>query len=202
MIAFTGAQLVLAAFVVALAVSRIRVLLFVAPLDRRAFLARLAAVLAERGAAGGAELASACRPAWIAVLADRALRVAATEGNAAGVGELGEAGLELSDAASKGLRALRVLASMATAAGLLGAILELQAMVAPDRGLRALARGLVERTALEGGMLAMALGVATAIVALAAQRMLVRAATGLVEDLKAVSAVVERALAPEQTSTT
>jgi len=136
-------------------------------------------------------VAEACRPGWIAELAAAALRGLAEGGPREGLAALGEAGLDLAGAAGRGLRALRVLASVATALGLLGAVLELGEIVAPEHGLRGLARGLVERTAIERGLLAMSIGVGTAIVAIASQRAFARAAGELVRDIRAISARLE-----------
>ncbi len=107
-----------------------------------------------------------------------------------------EALSELKQAATDGLAALRVLTSLSTTAGLLGAVLELSKGATSDHSLAALEAGLPQRIAFANAMNSMALGLATAVVCGVALRVLRRDATRLFGEARSLGSAICSALEP------
>jgi hypothetical protein len=170
-----GLQGLLGISVLALVVHRARVLLFEAPIDTKPFLGALVSAVETGDRAKAQRLLAGAQPSWVAQMAECVLGERA---------DLEEEEL-ISDfrfEAFKGLRALRTLASMGTATGFLGAIVQIIWLYHGDLGLLALQAGLPEKIALERALAAMAAGVAIAIVAFSSLAVLKRAAMQLVKD--------------------
>ena len=175
---YAGLQLVLAAVVVYIVVERMRTLLFVAPLDTRPWLRALTAALADSDTEAARSLATRAKPAWVGRAAELALR-----DDPEATGELDELLTDCKYEAFRRLRALRILASMGTASGFLGAVIEIIWLFEGDHGLAALSAGRVERIALEAAILAIALGIAISVFAFVSLGVLKKAALTLVTDL-------------------
>ena len=138
---FHGLQLLLAALVIALVVSRLRELCFESALDsvpfRRALLRWM-----EEDEDRAVRLVARARPAWVAVclwplfdpeLDDLERSV-----------EVEERLMDVSAASVRGMRALRLSASIASAFGFVVAAAHIWWVFNGDHGLRALQAGLVE----------------------------------------------------------
>jgi len=176
-------QLLLAVAAVALVVDRFRALLFRAPLDTKPFLAAVGHALEDGDVDDARSLAAAGRPAWVAEVVEIGLEATGRE--------VMERAAEVRFEATQRLYALRVFASLGTALGFLGAMVELIWLMSGDHGLLALQAGLVERIAMERGILAMVLGVAISVFCLVALSILKKAAIALVQDVARASDLLE-----------
>lgn len=176
---YVALQCVLAAAVVAIVVERTRTLLFRAPLDTRTWLRALHAAVADGDRDGARALARVARPAWVAEIATRALSADPAER-----AELDELLSDYRYEAFRRLRALRILASVGTASGFFGAVLELIWLFSGDHGLAGLQAGRVERIALEGAALSVAIGIAVSVFAFVSLGILKRAAATLITDVQ------------------
>jgi hypothetical protein len=136
-------------------------------------------------------LAEAGAPAWVPEVVGLCL---------AGEGlEALERVSDLKYEATKRLYALRVFASLGTALGFLGALVELIWLMSGDHGLLALQAGLVERIAMERAILAMAIGVAISVFSLVALSVLKKAALSLIRDVtKALDLLEGHGFAPSE----
>lgn len=98
---------------------------------------------------------------------------------------------DLCHEAFDGLRSLRSLASMSSAAGFLGATIELLWLWGGEHGIEGLLAGAVETEAAEGAMFSVALGIAGATIALSALQKLKAQAQSLVRDLRRFGTAVQ-----------
>lgn len=178
------AQALLAALVLVIAARGMWALLFVAPLELPVFRAALSTALGAGQLGLGRALCEACLPAYAARHALDGL--SALERGAPLGPVLDESRLVLEHALERGRGPLRALGRMATPLSFITIIVEL-GHAGSDRGLRALQRGLPLRMALDHALDALALGVATLLVAAAALAILRRAAQGSHQALAAVS---------------
>ena len=175
---------------------RMRVLFFEAALDAGPFLPALRRVLAEEGPEAARDLAAAARPAWVGRVAHAGLeaRLAGGDVSIEVEEELGELRFE----AGRGVGALRVLASVATATAVLGGVVELIGVLGGgQRGLEGLMAGLAEKLAFERALLAVALGVAIALVCYTARGAFRAQATALVRDMVRAAELVDRPPGPD-----
>lgn len=177
------AQYLLAAAVIFVVAKRVRVLWFDAALEAKP-IQKAVDAMARAGDFDGLKALAARLPqrSWIARVLTPATQAApALEAVEVAVDE---ALVELKEAATDGLAALRVLTSLATTGGLLGAVLELSKGATPDHSLAALEAGLPQRIAFANAMNSMALGIATAIVCGVCLRALRRDAARIFNDAR------------------
>lgn len=192
MTTYHAAQLVLLIAVLVLAVERVRALYYRGAVDaallRRALVRLLAADRADRAA----QLALAARPALVIepvlALLDPGLP------NDERLGELDERLVDLEQRATERLRPLRVLATLASAVGFIGAFLEIHWIFAGDHGLMGLQAGLVESVGLSRAFLSIALGIGTSSLGIAAYTLLAKRARALIADGRRLVGSVEEAL--------
>lgn len=190
MTAFHAAQVALAAVAAALIVARLRALFFVAPLPVRPLRRMLESRVRRGDLTRALALAEHARPAWIAEAAAAVLRARVRGKDPLSAVE--PMLLDLHYEAGRGLWAIRVLATIASAMGLLGALAALMNLLYGDHGLTGLVRGLPERLAFERALLSMLIGMSTAGVCLYAWRLLRRRARRLLDDVREVTdALVE-----------
>lgn len=175
----------------ALIVGRLRVLYFVAPLPARPLRRRLEAHLRRGDVQGALALAERARPAWVGMAAADILHALARGEDPLPVAETTL--LDWHAEAGRGLWAIRVLATVASALGLLGALWALIGFLYGNHGVAGLMEGLPERLAFEQALLSMLIGMCTAGVCLYAWRLLGRRARRLVKD---VSEVTDALLVP------
>ncbi len=189
---FHAGQIVLLIGVLALAVERVRALCYRGAIDaallRRALMRLLGKGEHERAAA----LMRAARPA-LAVEPVLALLDPAVPDDER-MGELDERLLDLTEGATRRLRVLRILATIASAVGFLGAFIEIHWVFAGDHGLLGLQAGLVESLGLSRAFLSIALGITTSSLAIGAYSVLAGRAKALVADGRRLAACVEEAL--------
>ncbi|MEM1416052.1 MAG: hypothetical protein AAGH15_14185 [Myxococcota bacterium] len=193
MTAYHLLQAILFAGMLAVAVRRTRELLWRgARVEARPFTSALRGALRAGNAARARALAEGAGNAWLGRIARLAFEARDARLD---VGALvDEEILELRHAVSRSPRQLRALASLASVAGLLGACGELLWLLGGDHGLKALQAGLVEAMATNGALLSLAMGMATASVALAARAGLAREGRTLLADGQRLAASLERLL--------
>jgi hypothetical protein len=184
-------QLLLAAVALGLSARTLRVLLFQAPLDTRAFLTALAPALEAGQLTLARSLALACAPAWPARLAQRGVDELAEGRDPRAALDEARADLELD--LGQGREALLVLGRMASPLAFIGIIVETGRALGGGEGLAALQRGLPQTIALQRSLLAFAIGVATTIVCLTAAGVARRQAQALKRDLERVAHAISRA---------
>lgn len=161
---YQWAQLVLAAAVCALIYRRARVLWFDAPLEAKALVDRGEKMLLADQFDAFRALAKQLGPtAWLG-------RMFTCVGTGAPDLEQAERDVDelladLKDETLADLKPLRVLASLGTMSGLLGAAIEITHGATPDTSIRALEAGLPARLAFANAMDCMALGIAITVVA-------------------------------------
>jgi hypothetical protein len=155
----------------------------VAPVDTKPFLAAVRRALEDGDVEDVRSLAEAGRPAWVPDLI--AVTLAGDPADAM------ERASDLRFDATRRLYALRVFASLGTALGFLGALVELIWLLSGDHGLLALQAGLVERIAMERAILAMVLGVAISVFCLVSLAILKKAALALARDLGSAADLLE-----------
>ncbi len=177
-------QLLLAVAAIGVVAERCRALLFRAPVDTKPFLKAIDRAVEDGDVDDARALAKAGAPAWVPEVVSLCL---AGEGM-----EALERASDLRYEATKRLYALRVFASLGTALGFLGALVELIWLMSGDHGLLALQAGLVERIAMERAILAMAIGVAISVFSLVSLSILKKAAMGLVRDVSRALDLLER----------
>lgn len=190
---FNALQLLLAAAALGLAARTLRVLLFQAPLDTRAFLTALAPAIEARQLELARSLAQACLPARAARLALSA--VSEIEGGHDPRVALDEASADLEVGLEQGRDALVVLGRMASPLAFIGIIVETGKALGGGEGLAALQRGLPVTIALQRSLLTFAIGLATTIACLTAAGVARRQALALRHDLERVASVISRAAA-------
>ncbi|MFW5877227.1 MAG: MotA/TolQ/ExbB proton channel family protein [Myxococcota bacterium] len=195
---YHAGQLVLAVVAVAVIASRIRVLLYDAPLPLRPFRRLLTAAVRDGDMERARAMAAAAEPAWVGQAARTALE-AHGEGHEAWL-SAEPLLLELRFEAERGLWGLRALASLASALGFLGAIWELLKMLQGDHGLEGLMAGLAERMAFERALLSLLLGAVVAGVCLYARAILGRQAVRLLRDVRDLLDSLLEALGVKHTS--
>ncbi len=170
-----------------------RTLFFEAPLAVSVFVRAAERFLGAGDVGGARALATAGRPAWLAIALEAALGEG-EDGDAQGGRDseirLEETIAELHDSAEALLRPFRALASLSSSLGMLFAILSLNGVGGPSDGLLALQAGLVQSLALERALSCVAVGGATALVVLLSLGTLRRQARRLAEDLDRLASVV------------
>lgn len=188
---FNALQLLLATAALGLGARTLRVLLFRAPLDTRAFLSALAPALEARQLELARSLAQACLPAWAARLALQGVSELA-HGHDPGVA-LDETRADLEIGLGQGRDALVVLGRMSSPLAFIGVIVETGRALGGGEGLAALQRGLPVTIALQRSLLTFAIGVATTIACFTAAGIARRQAQALQRDLERVASVISRA---------
>jgi biopolymer transport protein ExbB/TolQ len=183
---------VIAVVAAAIVVERVRTLFYCAPLEARPYLRTLEAAL-EQGNHGRVEqLARLGRPAWLAELVWTALR--APDQGMPVEAALEERFTELRFEAEQRVRTLRVLGSLGSAVGLLGAVLELIGYLQGDLGLAGLMAGLAERIAFRRAVTSLVAGVAIAMVCLSAFGVVRPQARRLITDMGRTVRLLEEQL--------
>jgi hypothetical protein len=188
---FNALQLLLAAAALGLGARTLRVLLFQAPLDTRAFLTALAPALEAHQLELARSLAQACLPAWGARLALHG--VTELEGGHDPSVALDEARADLELGLGQGRDALVVLGRMASPLAFIGVIVETGKALGGGEGLVALQRGLPVTIALQRSLLTFAIGVATTIACFTAAGIARRQVQALGRDLERVAGTISRA---------
>jgi hypothetical protein len=188
---FNALQLLLAGAALGLGARTLRVLLFQAPLDARAFLGALAPALEAGQLELARSLAQACLPAWAARLALQGIDALAERGDVGIALDEGRADLEIGLGQDRD--ALIVLGRMASPLAFIGIIVETGKALGGGEGLSALQRGLPVTIALQRSLLTFAIGVATAIACFTAADIARRQAQALQRDLERVASVISRA---------
>lgn len=188
---FNALQLLVATTALWLGARTLRVLLFQAPLDTRAFLTALAPALEAHQLELARSLAQACLPAWGARLALHG--VTELEGGQDPRVALEEARADLELGLGQGRDALVVLGRMASPLAFIGVIVETGKALGGGEGLVALQRGLPVTIALQRSLLTFAIGVATTIACFTAAGIARRQAQALGRDLERVAGVISRA---------
>jgi biopolymer transport protein ExbB/TolQ len=188
---FHAAQIILALAVLALVVHRARVLCFVHALDGAAFRRALLGLIRADRSAEATELVREARPA-LAVEPVWALFDSAIPNEDRPL-EVEERLMDVDARATSGLRALRICASVASAIGFIGAMIDIQ-WIHSEHGLLALEAGLVESIGLSRAFLSIALGIATSSFALGSWVVLRKQARTLVADARRILSTVEEAL--------
>lgn len=102
--------------------------------------------------------------------------------------------LEMRYEAGRGLWALRVMASVASASGVLGALWQLLRLLEGHVGLEGLEAGLAERMAFQRALLSLLIGAAVAAVSLYARSVLARQARRLLGEVLRLSEELATAL--------
>lgn len=163
MIAFRLGQLALAALVVAVVVRRVRELGFRSQLDVQPFVSAMRGAIMVEDLEHARRIATLGLPAWVARVGEAAL-----DAREAGlpVGAIVEETLaDVRFESQEGIRTLRVLATIASATGLLGAIWEVMWMLGSDHGLLDLVPGLAQQVAFQNAMMSMVSGISIALFA-------------------------------------
>lgn len=189
---FHAGQIVLLASVVALVVDRVRALCYRGAIDAALLRRALMRLLSGGEHEKAADLALAARPA-LAIEPTLALLDPAVPDDER-LSELDDRLLDLKQRATARLRTLRILATMGSAIGFLGAAIEIHWVFAGDHGLLGLQAGLVESIGLSRAFLSIALGIATSTLAIGTYTLLRGRARAIVADGRRVLASVEEAL--------
>ncbi len=177
--------------VVALVVERLRALCFRGAIDAAAIRHALMRLLSANRVEDARRLALGVRPALAIEPALALLDPEIPDDERAG--EMDERLLELTAEATKRLRALRVLASVASALGFIGAALEIHWVFAGEHGLMRLQAGLVESIGLSRAVLSIAIGIATSSFAFGSWSILRKHARDRIRDGRRLLATVEDA---------
>jgi hypothetical protein len=188
---FNALQLLLASAALGLGARTLRVLLFEAPLDTRAFLGALAPALEAGQLELARSLAQACLPAWAARLATQGIAALVERSDVRMALDEGRADLELGLGQDRDV--LVVLGRMASPLAFIGIIVETGRALGGGEGLSALQRGLPVTIALQRSLLTFAIGVATTIACFTAAGIARRQAQALQRDLERVTSVISRA---------
>lgn len=189
---YHAGQIVLLIGVLALAIERVRALCYRGAIDAALLRRALSRLMVSGEDDRAARLMAAARPA-LAVEPALALLDPSVPGDER-MGELDERLLDLTERATRRLRVLRILATIASAVGFLGAFIEIHWVFAGDHGLLGLQAGLVESLGLSRAFLSIALGIATSSLAIGAYTVLAGRAKALVADGRRLAACVEEAL--------
>lgn len=179
----------LAAAALTLIAVRLKLLLFVAPLDADVFLEALTVATGAREFALAGRIASVCAPAFVADLA--AVAIAEFERGRAPRAAIEEAYTDFVHASSRGHDAIAAMGRMASPLALIGVIFELAKAFSGGGGLIALQRGLAMRIGVERSLLTFSLGLATTLSCSFALSILRRNAQALGRDLKRVASALE-----------
>ncbi|MGD8861782.1 MAG: hypothetical protein PVI30_17360 [Myxococcales bacterium] len=184
---FNGLQLALAIGAIVAIGTRVRALLFEAPLDVGAFCEALDVALDAGQPSLAREIARDCRPAWAATLALATLELISRGPDPAGRDELDDLRLTLERRSAEGLRAIHTLGRMAGPLAFIGVILELGWAISGGDGLVALSRPAVVSLGLQRALTAFGIGLGTTIVCYAAVALLQRRAREIREGLARVA---------------
>ena len=148
-----------------LVVERVRALAFVGALDAVAFRAAVVRALRNRDdLAPASALVAAARPSFAADACWPLLDLARPESER--FADLDDTLFDVRARITRGLRALRIAASMGSLLGFIGAAIEIHWIFNGDHGLLRLQAGLVESIALGHAVLSIALGIGTSALAL------------------------------------
>jgi biopolymer transport protein ExbB/TolQ len=190
---FHAIQIALLLAVVALIVERVRTLSYRVALDSAAFRRALARLIRADRLEQAEALVAAARPAWAAEVVwpmfdperdDDERQI-----------DLEDRLLQVEADAEKGLRALRIAASVGSALGFIGAAVEIWWVFNADHGLMSLQAGLVENIGLGHAVLSIALGIATSSLGLGSWTILRKVARTLIMDTRRVAGSVEDLMA-------
>ena len=189
---FNVLQSAFAAGVIALVVERSRALLLRAPLDEGPFRRRLVELLAAGDRARASELVRAALPSVVAVCVWPLLDPSVAESDRLVDSE--DRLLVEQARVERGLRALRVGATVGSALGFLGAALEIHWIFAGSHGILRLQAGLVESLAFDRALLALGIGLGTSSLALGTSMVFRRAASRVVAEARRSMSAVHLAL--------
>lgn len=192
MTAYYAAQVALGVVAAAIVAERIRALMYRASLPLRPFRRVLLALVRTGQAERARRLGEAARPAWVGEVASCMLSAHADGLDAERLVE--PVLLEMRYEAGRGLWALRVMASVASASGVLGALWQLLRVLEGRVGLEGLEAGLAERMAFQRALLSLLIGAMVATVALYARSVLARQARRLLGDVGRLSEELAGAL--------
>lgn len=180
--------------VIALVVERVRTLAYVSNVDMPA-LRKGVRQLLERGESDrAARLLAAAEPAWAPhcalPLVDPALE------DAERVEIMEDRLVDAQIASLRGLRALRGVATIASALGFIGAAIEIHWVFNGDHGILGLEAGRIENIGLAKALLSIAIGIATSSLAIGSFTVLRKIATQRVAECRRLVGAVEDALGP------
>lgn len=182
-------QLALLLAVVGLIVERVRTLCYRVALDSAAFRRALDRLVGANRVEQAGALVAAARPAWVAEVVWPLFDPGRDEDER--LLEVEDRLLQVEADAQRGLRALRIAASIGSALGFIGASIEFWWIFNADHGLMRLQAGLVENIALGHAVRSIALGIATSSLGLGSWTILRKVAWTLVVDTRRVAASVE-----------
>lgn len=182
------------AAVLVLVVERVRTLAYVSNVDMPGLRRRVRELLGRGDHERAARLLRGAAPAWAPGCAlplvdpelDDAERIEVMEDR------LADARL----ASLRGMRALRVVATIASALGFIGAAIELHWVFNGDHGILGLEAGRIENVGLGRALLSIAIGIATSSFALGSFTVLRKIAIERVADCRRLVGAVEDALGP------
>lgn len=195
---YNGFQLVIAAVVVALTAERFRVLFYRAPIDTDRFIPALLQRVRDGKLRVAEQLSDAGRPSWVPTLLHamiHAYREAEGDPSTAADMARDEQWDALRDEAGKRLHAIRGLASVASAVGLLGVLLEFREALSEGANLLVMEAGSPQTEAIQHALVTMTIGMATSWLCYAALRMLREQARGLAKAMKENARRLSEALA-------
>lgn len=179
------------ALVIALVVERLRALCFRGAMDAGALRRALMHLLRADRMSDARRLALNARPALAIEPALALLDPEVPEDER--ISAMDERLLDLTATVTERLRTLRVLASVASALGFIGAAIEIHWVFAGDHGLLSLKRGYVESLGLSRAFLSIAIGIATSSFALGAWGLLRKVARDRIGEGRRLLAAVEDA---------
>ncbi len=189
---YHAGQVVLLVVVLALAIDRVRAICYRGAIDAASLRRALMRLVRAGEDARASALALAARPALAVEPALALLDPAVPDDER--MSELDERLLELEHRAMARLRTLRILATIGSALGFLGAFLEIHWVFAGDHGLLGLQAGLVESIGLSRAFLSIALGIATSTLAIGAYGAVSGRARATIADGRRLVGSLEEAL--------
>ncbi|MEQ9079391.1 MAG: hypothetical protein RLP09_36365 [Sandaracinaceae bacterium] len=195
MIVFHVFQGLFLAGVLALVVERVRTLAFRSALDAGAFRRALVQLLRAGEHERAAALTRDALPAWVAECVWPLLDPERQGDDR--VIDLEDAMMDVQGRAARGMRGLRISASIGSALGFLGAALSIGWIFIGDHGLMRLQAGLVENIGLGRAVISIAIGISTSSLALGSWTVLTKIAKARLAESRRVVASVEEALGQE-----
>jgi hypothetical protein len=190
---FHIAQLAFLLAVVALVVERVRTLSFVSALDAASFRRALSALVRADHLDRATALVRDARPAWVAEVVWPLFDPESPSREDRRI-DLEDGLMAVEARAVRGMRILRISASIASALGFIGAASEIHGIYSGDHGILGLQAGLVENLALDHAVVSIALGIATSSLALGAWSLLKNVAKHRIAECRRVVAALEELL--------
>lgn len=184
--------------VLGLVIERVRALAYRSALDAGPFRRALVQLLRAGEHERAAGLVRDARPAWIAECVWPLVDPERSEQDR--IIDLEDALMDVQGLAARGMRALRISASIGSALGFLGAAISIGWIFVGDHGLMRLQAGLVENIGLGRAVIAIALGISTSSLALGSWTVLKKIAKERIAESRRVVASVEEALSPKAPS--